>query len=621
MTKPLYRQSVGEYSLVEHQLSERLAEQMRREWNQTASAAERRAWDNSVPELVAVLREAGLEKTHLLLEYPMPLSSKRADAVIAGVSKRTGRPAYVVVELKQWSHADLFEDNRVLVSIADYRGRGVTHPVEQVRGYVSYLTDYTVTLAQDPAAVQGLAYLYNASDTSIAPLLELPGDDTGRLFTGSGRTKLVNHLHSVFTEESGADAADQLIGSRIAPSKQLLALAADEVQRREMFVLLDEQRDAYEHVLHAINQARQHNTKTAVIVSGGPGSGKSVIALSLMGSLARQGREVLHATGSRSFTQTLRKVAGARNRRVQDTFKYFNSFMSAEPNSLECLILDEAHRIRQTSANRWTAATARTGRAQIDELLAAARVPVFLLDEFQVVRPGELGSVDLIRHAASAQGINSVVIRLDAQFRSGGSEAYVTWVKSLLQLEGRHPIGWQPDGRIDVRTFDDPASLEDWLDAKRSEGFGARIAAGYDWRWSDPKPDGTVPADVRIGDWARPWNLKGERSISGFPPASLWATDPAGFGQVGCVYTAQGFEYDYAGVILGPDMVWRDDTWVFDRTANKDPDFRSVTRVSQGEFESLVRNVYKVLLTRGLQGVGVYSTDGQTRDHLTQLIG
>jgi len=115
------------------------------------------------------------------------------------------------------------------------------------------------------------------------------------------------------------------------------------------------------------------------------------------------------------------------------------------------------------------------------------------------------------------------------------------------------------------------------------------------------RPGAGQHADARCASegWSRPWNLKGDRSVGGAPAAALWATDPAGFGQVGCVYTAQGFEYDYAGVIIGPDLVWRDNGWVMIRSANKDPDFRNRTRVSEFEADRLIRNVYKVLLTRG----------------------
>ena len=386
-----------------------------------------------------------------------------------------------------------------------------------------------------------------------------------------------------------------------------------------MFVLLDEQRDAFNYVLHAVERARRANDKTTVIISGGPGSGKSVIALSLLGELSRQGRTVMHATGSRSFTQTLRKVAGSRAPQVRKMFQYFNSFMGAEANSLDALILDEAHRIRETSVNRWTKAEFRSGRPQIDELIAAARVPVFLLDEFQVVRPGEQGTVDDIEKNAEARGIQVVKISLDAQFRCGGSEEYLLWVKRLLGLMPGGAIEWIGDPHFDVEVVDSPAEMEASLATRIADGYSGRIAAGYCWPWSAPRPGGTLVRDVQIGGWSRPWNLKGERSVGGAPAAALWATDPAGFDQVGCVYTAQGFEYDYAGVIIGPDLVWRENGWIMIRAANKDPDFRNRKTVDDVQADRLIRNVYKVLLTRGMRGVAIHSVDRQTNDRLREL--
>lgn len=399
----------------------------------------------------------------------------------------------------------------------------------------------------------------------------------------------------------------------------MLAVAADEVQTREQFVLQGQQELAFKIVMHEVAKAQRSDHKAVVIVAGGPGSGKSVIALSLLGELARQGRTVLHATGSRSFTQTLRKVAGRRNKRVERLFKYFNQFMDAERNGLDVLILDEAHRIRETSANRFTKAEHRTGRPQLDELLAAARVPVFLLDENQVVRPGEMGAVDTIRSFAESQGLAVHHVPLPEQYRCGGSAAYVNWVHALLGLSDAPPSAWLGDDRFEVVVADSPLEMEQLLRRKDADGYSARMTAGYCWPWSDPRADGTLVPDVEIGDWARPWNLKSERRIGTAPPASLWAYEPGGFDQVGCVYTAQGFEYDWNGVIIGPDLVWRNGAFVSNRRANRDPDFRNTTRVSDQQFDALVRNVYKVLLTRGMVGTVLYSTDPETRDALRRL--
>ena len=441
------------------------------------------------------------------------------------------------------------------------------------------------------------------------------------MFTGEHKSDFLDFL-KLHLDQSvpGAAAADQLLSLKAGPSRQLLAVAASEIKDREQFVLLDEQRLAFDIVLHEVIRARAADTKTVVIVSGGPGSGKSVIALSLLGELARQGRTVLHATGSRSFTETLRKVAGKGAPRVKSLFKYFNSFMDAEKNGLDVLILDEAHRMRETSANRYTKAQFRNGRPQIDELIAAARVPVFLLDEYQVVRPGELGTIAEIERFATTMDLRIQLVSLDEQFRCGGSEAYVTWVQRLLGLAPGGPIPWEGDANFAVTVVDSPAAMESILLSKRDEGFGARMTAGFCWPWSQPNADNTLVNDVVIGDWSRPWNLRGDRSIGGAPPSALWASDPAGFGQVGCVYTAQGFEYDWNGVIVGGDLVWRTDRWVADRRASKDPELKNSKSLDDEGFEALVLNVYKVLLTRGMVGTLLYSLDAETLNMLRRLI-
>ncbi|WP_181307101.1 DUF2075 domain-containing protein [Nonomuraea fuscirosea] len=605
-------------SIPERRLSEAITEHLGRTAHISPSPAESRSWDRSLPVLARDLLDAGLGAVEMLIEYQLPLTSKRADVVLAGVNPRTGRDAYMVVELKQWSQAELYEDDPELVLVEGWPGAPRLHPALQVQGYCDYLADFTEVLDGRDDALIGVAYLHNAADPDVRDLYPAAGDGRARMFSRSRRADFLRFLRDQFAPRPGADAADRLLESTIRPSKRLLALAAQEIKEREQFVLLAEQRLAYELVMHAVERARRAGSKEVVIVTGGPGSGKSVIALSLLGELSRQERAVLHATGSRSFTETLRRVPGRGSSKVKSLFKYFNGFTKARPDDLDVLICDEAHRIRETSQTRYTAAHLRSDRRQVDELIDAARVPVFLLDEHQVVRPGEMGTVSEIRAHARARGVRVQEISLDEQFRCGGSRAYETWVLSLLGLRPGLPEAWTGDDHFTVAATDSPRRLEDLLRSKLDAGYSARMTAGFCWPWSEPRKDDTLVHDVRIGDWTRPWNVKGDRAVGQAPASALWATMDGGFEQVGCVYTAQGFEYDYNGVIIGPDLVARNGRLITVRAASRDP---ALTRgTDDEEADRLIRNTYKVLLTRGMLGTLLYSADAETQTFLRRLL-
>ncbi|MCX6462280.1 MAG: DUF2075 domain-containing protein [Pseudonocardiales bacterium] len=613
------------------ELHELLAQQARIRFDAATGVGELRSWQNSLPPFLADVVQAGLGHVEVLLEHRLPYTPKRVDALLCGVHPATGRSSYVLVELKQWTTAESVGED--LVRVPQYGDQPVLHPAEQVRRYCQQLVDFTPMLAREADGVYGLAYLHNAAAEGWR-LRQYRVDEYGRLYTRDERQALIDRLRALLnpdpsSREGARRAADDLLRAPTTPSKQLLHHAAEEVRQREQFVLLDEQQVAYTIVEQAVERSKDENTKTVVIVLGGPGSGKSVVALSLLGDLSRAGRRVMHATGSSSFTNTLRKIViGSRSTRAQQLFVYFNSFIGEQKNSLDVLICDEAHRIRETSVNRFTKADKRAqAKRQVQELIDIARVPVFLLDEHQVVRPGEMGTEAEISAAATAAGCGVSVVRLDGQYRCGGSALYEQWVLRLLGLTHLPPVPWSAltrdtDDTYRVAALPGPEALESWLTAQNpGSGDTARIAAGYCWRWSDPVVvDGrkALVDDVVIGDWRRPWNAKPEKPVPGAPASHFWASDTRGFGQVGCIYTAQGFEYDWAGVIIGDDFVRRGDRWVAQRDRSFDG---QVKRASDEEFPALVRNTYKVLLTRGMKATALYSTDPETQRFLEQMAG
>jgi hypothetical protein len=590
-----------------------LTDQFKVEFRQSPSLPEVRSWARSIPILLDQLMDAGLGKVEVLLEYQLPLYSGRADAVLVG-QHPDGGPSCVVVENKQWTRLRSVDIKHRLVAVQGLN-REMLHPQEQVRGYVEYLQDFNCYLGGHPGSLAGCAYLHNATSGQISDLRHPHLADLGSfpIFAADEVAAFRAFLTARLAPVAGAQFADDLLDSKIAPARQLLQHAREAIAGNPQFTLLDDQKVAFETVLRAVERAKQADKKEAVIITGGPGSGKSVIAMALMGELAKQGVNVSHATGSGAFTKTMKRAVSRVFLGVGNLFRSTHQFGDAERNGIEVLVVDEAHRVRERTSLPWRPAS-HSGIGQADELVRAARVPVFLLDEHQGVRPNEVGTVARLEEACT--GNDAVVQRvdLDGQFRCGGSEAYIRWVESLLGLRPDGPAPWAGDDGFRLWLAGSPQSMEADLRRANEQGHTARITAGFCWRWSEPRDDGSLVDDVVIGSWRRPWNLKGEKVVNGVPPHIFWASESAGFGQVGCIYTAQGFEYEYGGVVMGADLVWRRDHWVADRKASRDPAIRRA-----GDFDRFVRNVYKVLLTRGLRGCVIYSVDPETQQMLAGL--
>jgi hypothetical protein len=376
------------------------------------------------------------------------------------------------------------------------------------------------------------------------------------------------------------------------------------------FVLLDEQLVVFDKVLSSVTRGIHDRRKQVVLVKGGPGTGKSVIAINLMADLMRRGFNAHYATGSKAFTQTLRKVIGARG---AGQFKYFNSYTDAPRDEIDALICDEAHRLRESSNDRFHPKKSRPGQMQIDELINAGRVTVFFIDDDQVVRPGEIGSAEHVRDSAKRLACELSEYELEIQFRCGGSDSFVRWIENTLEIKKTPNILWARNEDFDFRIMDSPLTMERAIREKAAEGFRARMMAGFCWPWSKAlASDGQLTEDVVIGSYIRPWNAFPEikKLPKSIPPAPLWANDPEGIGQIGCVYTAQGFEFDYAGVIFGTDLRYSFDKGAWEGHPEDSKD--SQVRRAKGGFMDLVKNTYRVLLSRAHKGCYVCFLDKET---------
>lgn len=560
---------------------------------------------------------AGLGDSEVLLEHTLPRSSLRIDAVVCGTNPETGRPSYVFVELKQWENVHSVEGGLVRLTERDQLR---SHPVEQVRGYCRYVRHSVPLIAEEEKLVSGLAYLHNAKRSHVELLLHQEQDHWGELYTGDEQPGFERRLAELIdrrrSREDNAATADRFLSFPTRPSAKFIEIARDAVVNRRLLPLVDQQQTAYQLVENALTSADRSAQKTVVVVVGGPGSGKSAIAVSLLGRLEQLDLRGYHSTGSRSFTRTLRRHLDSKNTGVSGMFKYNYDFQDGRNGRVDIIVSDEAQRLRQASIQPGKRKADPDAEPQIAELIKAARVPVFLLDENQRVRADDVGSVAEISRVAVELGCRVEVINLRGQFRYGGCDAFDGWVDRLLGIVDEPPVAWSEldsTSGFQVHVGDGPRAMESWMRDQKSEGQRARMTAGFCWPW--PYDHLSPEPDIVIGDWKRWWNFR-ERQNDG-PEHTFWATEDGRRQQVGCVYTAQGFEYDWAGVIFGEDLVWRRGRWEAQPDKSRDPGVRR----DRALFPELVRNAYRVLLTRGLRGVTMCSVDEETQEHLRAMVG
>lgn len=604
-----------------NQITERLRLGFEAAHGYTPGPSEIQSWRNSLRALAMVLSRAGLVDQGILLEYKLPLTSKRIDCVLCGFAA-DGKPAALIIELKQWETCKEADGPNEVISFVNGRERELLHPSEQARRYAQYLEDSHEAFYVDPHPLRAIpcAYLHNYLTVRSDPLRSEKFADIlaiAPLFTSDDVDDFVDFIRLHVGHGDGLVVLSRVEQSQYRPSKKLMEHVAGVIGNDRSYLLLDEQQVAFDSVFTALRNGVHSRTKQVVIVKGGPGTGKSVIAMNLVAALLRSSYSAHYVTGSKAFTETMRKIIGTRG---ADLFTYSNNYMQSPPDAVDVLITDEAHRIREVSSNRFTPASKKSGMSQLEELIRACRVSVFLIDDAQVVRPGEIGSADSIRAKAQELGCAIQEYELSAQFRCNGSERFVKWVSSSLGLGGvstKDSLG----SEFDFRIFRSPVELDFAIREKASNGQSARMMAGYCWPWSDPKDDGTLPNDVVVEEFARPWNAKPDagRLAKGIPKSNLWAYQSGGIDQIGCVYTAQGFEFDYAGVIFGNDLRYDSatGTWLADKTKNYD----GTVKRSGTALVRLLQNTYRVLLSRGIKGCYVCFLDEGTETYFRSRLG
>lgn len=614
------------------------------------------SWENNAPHIARLLTQCGAKDSYVTFEFLVPFSRKRIDCMIYGTGDDNSENV-IHIELKQWGNKSVgiadsdgnfttddaanSQPDDVIFNVEAFTGRAnriVAHPSQQVKGYQGYLSNFIEVFSNQEVSLTGLAYCYNYTKNDSSKPSFLYDEKYATLlsqyptYAKDQFDELTEKLTGLLRKGEGLSIFNKVIESPIRPSKKLLNEVQTMVENGETsaFALIEDQLVARNMILDKIRPYIYNGEfeKSVIIVNGGPGTGKTVIALHILAELAKQtnngkGLNVQYATKSASLLNGVKsKIKPATRILFQNVTSYVPAV--TDENAVDVLLIDEAHRIEKTSNNFRTPAAKRTDLSQIDTIIRATKICVFFIDEKQAIRGAEIGNTKLIREAAAKYGARVEECTLRSQFRCNGSDNYMDWIEQVLY---NRPVTSKFDlADFNLQILDSPQEMYDRLVKEDNvPGQTARIMAGFCWKWSDHLDEnGDLIKDVEIGDFKMPWetHLNFTKVPKGYVKWYEWAYKPEGIKQVGCIYTAQGFEFDYAGVIIGPDLIYNTESHRVEtvKSATKDPKLKSAPKEATMTYDDYVRNIYRVLMSRGMKGCFLYICDENLRKYMKQLL-
>lgn len=577
----------------------------------SVSLGEQRSWVNSLQHVANVLDVGALPSDlRVGVEFFLPQSLKRIDVTIAGVAHDGSRRA-VIVELKQWESARSTTRDGIVMTRLGGRERPEVHPSYQAWSYAAFLRGFNEAVYQGGIELQPCVYLHNYKrDGEIDSTHYQPYMDEAPLFAKGELDGLREFLGRHVPRGAGKPVMLELENGRIRPSKALADAVRGIVQGQPEFVLLDDQKQVFEACLDVARRATP-SAPRVILVEGGPGTGKSVVAVHLVAALLSDRNFAMYvsknAAPRKVFVEQLGKLKKDKVT-IAGLFTGPDRFMNAEANTYGTLIVDEAHRLTEKGGFY-----GNEGDNLVQDIIRAGTCSIFFIDEDQQVTWNDVGSKQMIRDLARARGAEVEEHTLTSQFRCGGSDGYVAWLDDVLDI--RETANKTLDGiDFDFKVLDDPEQLHAAIAAKNGANK-ARVVAGYCWPWSSKRDPAAY--DIVIGDYRRRWNLTED--------GSLWIIAPESIDQVGCIHTCQGLEVEYVGVIIGPDLVLRHGrlSTVPEARDRHDKSIKGYKKElaidplpAREKADRIIRNTYRTLMTRGMKGCYVYATDPELRGYL-----
>ena len=583
--------------------------------------SERNAWENSMQYMLKVLYDSKIPNTSgIAIEFRIPNTSKRVDFIISGKDDNLKNTA-IIVELKQWTEAKIVSGKDAIVeTFTGHAVREVAHPSYQAWSYATTIEEYNENVQQQCITLHPCAYLHNYQKVEPPTILSDVYKeylDKAPAFVKGDVEKLRDFISKYIKYGDNKETLYLIENGKIRPSKALQDALAGMLRGNREFVMIDDQKVVYETAFSMARKSYKDGKKRVLIVEGGPGTGKSVVAVNLLVNLTNENMLCQYVTkNSAPRNVYAAKLSGEMKKtRINNLFKGSGAFVDEPSNQFDALIVDEAHRL-----NKKSGMFQNLGENQIKEIINASKFSVFFIDESQRVTLKDNGSIKEIEKYIKEFNAEEVKLELQSQFRCNGSDGYIAWLDNVLQI--RETANDTFDMDYDIRICDTPNEVRDLIFEKNKECNKARLLAGYCWNWIKEGKNKSNVYDITIPEYnfAMSWNLGNSET---------WAIDEESVNEIGCIHTSQGLEFNYVGVIIGDDLRYENDKIVTDYTkrASTDQSLKGIKKKFKENPEQalyladeIIKNTYRTLMTRGMKGCYVYCEDMLLQAYLKERL-
>lgn len=579
-----------------------------------SSEGEVLSWKNSLRYMADVINSDLIpDDAGIALEYNIPVTNNRIDFIISGYNSED-KLQLILVELKQWEKVSATDKDGIVVTCYSEGLRETTHPSYQVASYASLLYDYKEAVQNREVWLHPCAYLHNYLNDgelfkdSYAKYLTL-----AQVFCKGDEDKLTDFIASYIHKGDRQKSIYVIENSKIVPSKSLIDCVVRMAEGHPEFKMVDDQKVVYQNILWAYEQYLKTSQKQVVIVEGGPGTGKSVIAIKALVEMTRRKLLAHYITKNAAPRNVMySKFMGVNgvHASIKYLFKSSGIYYDKSSNEFDMLIADEAHRLQEHSG-----AYGNLGENQMKEIINAAKVSVFFIDEKQIVSFSDIGSVSAINNFAKSFNANNIHLKLTSQFRCSGSDEYMNWLDHLLQYDEKKPIHLSGT-TYEFHVLDSPEDVMHEIKLRNRWRNKSRMVAGYCWPWASKKDPKANDITFDFCNFSYQWNLASDKT---------WSISKGSVEQIGCIHTCQGLEFEYVGVIIGDDLICRNGEILVNPSKRATDDFsirgwKKLIKDKPSETKNLLRliikNTYRTLLTRGMKGCFVYACDPELQEYL-----